>query len=125
MVQELAANLEVRRKAVTDLRTLFNQPPFDESNYPQGSIVLVNFMRYSDYSIKNVKLKALDAEMNQLVKKRKDALGKQLELSEKYGMLCHRLGKEPENIGSVEDRVSFFEEIYYFFLSFRFSRIRR
>lgn len=49
--------------------------------------------------------------MNRLVKKQEDTMGRQLELCEKYEMLCSRLGLEPKNVESVNERVSFLGKI--------------
>ncbi|KAI3420228.1 hypothetical protein GPALN_003545 [Globodera pallida] len=90
MIRSVVADLEARREAVSNLRKFLALPSFEESLYPPDSIAL---------------LKALDTEMNRLVVKREEFVGRQMTLYEKYCALCVQTGTMAHSVEGVHDRV--------------------
>ncbi|KAI3420259.1 hypothetical protein GPALN_003575 [Globodera pallida] len=90
MIRNVVADLEARREAVSNLRKFLALPSFEESLYPPDSIAL---------------LKALDTEMNRLVVKREEFVGRQMTLYEKYCALCVQTGTMAHSVEGVHDRV--------------------
>ncbi|KAL3101997.1 hypothetical protein niasHS_003406 [Heterodera schachtii] len=90
VVRDIVSDLEIRQKAVTNLRNFLGLPSFDESLFPPKSIAL---------------LKVLDSEKNRLEAKREEIVGSQARLTEKYKALCDRVGTTARQIEGVHDRI--------------------
>ncbi|KAL3121063.1 hypothetical protein niasHT_005323 [Heterodera trifolii] len=96
MVRDIVSDLEIRRKAVTNLRDFLGLPSFDESLLPPKSIAL---------------LKVLDSEKTRLEAKREEIVGSQARLTGKYKALCDRVGTTARQIEGVHDRIMSEDEL--------------
>lgn len=90
MISKIETNIEVRRKAVNEIRKIFVIEKFDESPYLKGSIAL---------------LKALNKDFAELDARCKQIIEVQIRLYDKLMNISYRIGSAFEEISTIEDKI--------------------